>query len=209
MTSEVRVEEETPTPLADDPVVSQVVAEEPPPELVADPPQNLLPVASPFSLAEPAAGPVEVADATVDAVSGFLAPPGTLSDRLDAFAGWACRQLGLKDLLIVDDHGDILWGIHEQAGLIVSAMMACKAALRSSALGASGMPDVIEHPVSIDRMLVIVPCETGYGTLSLAFVHEGSFPSSSAELLKEALRLSIETPSTSMPPEQPKGNAFE
>lgn len=162
----------------------------PPPEAVSAPP--LLPAVSPFSLAEPAASDPAVAAPVVSAPA-FEPPAGALVDRLNAFASWAGSELKLGDLLIVDDHGDVLWGFHEQAGLVVSAMMACKAAMRSSALGAAGLSNVIEQPIAAGRMLVIVPCQTGYGTLSIAFIREGGLPASDAQLLQRALAMTIET----------------
>lgn len=193
VTPEARVEEP-----------SQPIAEpETPP--VAEVAESLLPISSPFALAEPEMeAPPSIAP---ESQSGFEVPPGTLTHRLEAFAVWAARQLGVHDMLIVDDHGDVLWGQRDNAGLVVSAMMACKAAMRSSALGAAGLSNIIEQPISIDRMLVIVPCETGYGALSIAFVREGDAPQSDALLLRDALVRTIET--RTAPPPPPVGGALD
>lgn len=171
----------------------------------ADLAESLLPISSPFALAEPETeAPPSIAP---ESHSDFEVPPGTLAHRLEAFAAWAARQLGVHDMLIVDDHGDVLWGQRDNAGLVVSAMMACKATMRSSALGAAGLSNIIEQPISIDRMLVIVPCETGYGALSIAFVREGDAPPSDAMLLRDALVRTIET--RTVPPPPPVGGALD
>lgn len=198
VTTEARVEELEPP----------VVEPEPPPAPpAAEVTESLLPVSSPFALAEPVPEPAPIIASPPS--SSFEAPPGTLADRLEAFASWTGRQLGLNDLLVVDDHGDILFGMHEHAGLVVSAMMACKATMRSSALGAAGLSNIIEQPISIDRMLVIVPCETSYGTLSIAFVHEGGFPQGDALLLRNALVLAIEARVDTAPAAPSGGGALD
>ncbi len=195
-----RVVEAGPEPIV---VAAPAIVDAPAEPVVAETPaieraENLLPVSSPFALAEPV---LDSADASAaQHSSSFEMPVGALTERLEAFASWSARQLGLNDLLIVDDHGDILWGIHEHAGLVVSAMMACKATMRSSALGAAGLSRIIEQPISIDRMLIVVPCDTSYGTLSIAFVHVGKFNEMDGNLLRDALAIAIETRPVSVPP---------
>lgn len=157
---------------------------------VVQTPETPPPVASPFSIAEPETAPATVVPG--EPAKDFEVPRGRISERLEAFASWAGRQFGLHDLLIVDDHGDVLWGIHEKAGLVVSAMMACKAAQRSSALGAAGLSNIIEQPISINRMLIVVPCETSFGALTIAFVSQGVFPETDARLLGHALAIAVE-----------------
>lgn len=166
-----------------------------------------LPPVSPFSLAEPVAAALEAASQGSEP-PGFQVPAGAISERLEAFAAWAERRLFLSDLIVVDDHGDILWGDHAKAGLVVSAMMACKAAMRSSALGAAGLSSVIEQPISADRLLVIVMCETQYGTLSIALVRDGSLTEADAELLRNALVAAVESQGHS-PDAPPSGNILE
>jgi len=152
------------------------------------PPHSLLPVQSPFAIAAS-----EAVQASGAADPGFPAPQGAIAERLEAFAAWADGRFFLGDLLVVDDHGDILWGDHAHAGLVLSAMMACKAALRSSALGAAGGATVIEQPISATRMLIVIPCETGYGTLSIAFTRDGALPAEAVRFLREALIAAVET----------------
>jgi hypothetical protein len=193
------------------PVVQREV---PAPPAVQTPEPVPPPVSSPFSIAaEPAVAPAPVVTsgpvgATAEATK-FEAPRGRISERLEAFASWASRQFGLHDLLIVDDHGDILWGIHEHAGLVVSAMMACKAAQRSSALGAAGLSTIIEQPISINRKLIVVPCETSYGALTIAFARQGAFPEADARLLGHALTIAIEADVGAGPAAPHNGTALD
>ena len=182
----VQAAEEVPSPQN----LAPVAKPEPPQSPPISQSNPLGPTESPFAVAETTGAPLPTV-VTSD-VTSFEVSSGMVSERLEAFATWAGLNLGLRDLLVVDDHGDILWGIHEQAGLVVSAMMACKATLRSSALGATEPSNIIEQPISIDRMLVIVPCETSYGSLSIAFVRDGVFPEAAALLLRKALTVAIE-----------------
>lgn len=164
---------------------------------------RILPTVSPFSLAEPVAAALEAASQSSEP-PGFQVPAGAISERLEAFAAWAERRLFLSDLIVVDDHGDILWGDHARAGLVVSAMMACKAAMRSSALGAAGLSGVIEQPISADRLLIIVMCETQFGTLSIALVRDGSLTEADATLLRNGLVAAVESHGN-----PPSGNVLE
>lgn len=138
------------------------------------------------------AAPAHPAADTSQAPQSFEVPLGTITERLNAFAEWASRRLHMADMLVVDDHGDILWGQHDHAGLVVSAMMACTAALRSSALGACELPGLIEQPITADRNLVVLPCPTQYGTINITLVHQGALPPADAALLREALVAAID-----------------
>ena len=168
--------------------------------------EPLLPIKSPFALAEP--DMPAVSDSASSDESSFQVPQGAISERLEAFAAWAERRLYLSDLLVVDDHGDILWGDHAQAGLVVSAMMACKATLRSSALGAVGLSGVIEQPISAGRTLIIVLCDTSYGTLNVAIVRDASLSEADVTLLRNALVEAVETRSAVSPSPQ-SGSALD
>ena len=167
--------------------------------------ERLKPIESPFTLdqtASEAVPPPTDALSPMEVEAAFQRPAGSLTDRLDAFAAWAGAHFQAGNLLIVDDHGDILWGDHAQAGLVVSAMMACKAMMRSSALGASGLATVIEQPISTDRLLLIVPCETTYGAVSIAFVRDRALTETDAALIRAALVSVVETaPSSPSPPQ--------
>lgn len=143
------------------------------------------------------------------AAPGFEVPLGTITERLNAFATWASRRLQTADLLIIDDHGDILWGEHAHAGLVVSAMMACTAALRSSALGACELPGLIEQPISADRILVVLPCPTQFGTIHITLIHRGRVPPEEAAMLRQALAAAVDVTSARSGETAPVGNALD
>ena len=169
---------------------------------------RLKPIESPFALDEPAMPPPAALPSAVANEPMFQRPVGSITERLDAFAAWAGEHFDASNLLVVDDHGDILWGDHAQAGLVVSAMMACKAMMRSSALGASGLATVIEQPISADRLLIIVPCETTYGAVSIAFVRDRALTEVDAAILRAALISVVEAAPS--PPNTPQiGSALD
>lgn len=173
---------------------------EPAPSIEASTPsleERLKPIESPFALDTSAPEPAMQLPAELSSPHGieptFQRPAGSITDRLEGFAAWAGEHFAASNLIIVDDHGDILWGDHAQAGLVVSAMMACKAVMRSSALGASGLATVIEQPISADRLLIIVPCETTYGAVSIAFVRDRALTETDAAVIRAALISVVET----------------
>ncbi len=167
------------------------------------------PVVSPFSIAMPSSAPV-VTTAPSSAmprpgadILSFEVPLGTIQERLGAFSRWAEVRLGSDELLIIDDHGDVLSGRHEHEGLLVSAMMACTAALRHSAMGACDLPPVIEQRISAGRLLVIVSCQTIHGVIHITTVLGESLPASEASILRDALIAAVETPA------EPQGSALD
>lgn len=127
-----------------------------------------------------------VAPATTDTVN-FLPLEGTLAERLTNFASWAIRFTTAEELLLLDDHGDLLWGSPTRDDLIISTMLAVNAALRSSAIAKPA--SLLRTAAGARRDLSILPCPTRYGTVTLALVNAKSTP---ADTLREALVLAIE-----------------
>jgi hypothetical protein len=122
----------------------------------------------------------------------FEIPLGAMPDRLQTFSEWAMRRTGTQEFLIVDSHGDVLWGRHVQAGLVVSTMLACTAALRSSAIGAAELLGVIEQPLPGEKKLTVIPCQTCYGMINLAIVRRDTVEEPEAALLRRALIATVE-----------------
>jgi hypothetical protein len=127
-----------------------------------------------------------------DAELSFEVPLGNMPERLQAFAGWAMRRTRTTEFLIVDAHGDVLWGRHVHAGLVVSTMLACTAALRSSAIGAAELLGVIEQPLPAEKILSVIPCQTCYGVINIAVVRREGVEEPEAALLRRALIAAIE-----------------
>ena len=146
------------------------------------PPMQPYRIQSPFELAESP----ESDDLPGKEAHGqeFTPPEGPIMERLAAFATWASGWLQTQELLITDDHGDVLWGEHSQSGLMVTTMMAGKASLRSTALGASDPLGVTETPIQSARILIAVPCETRFGTLNIGFIRGHSLSDTDAALLR-------------------------
>ena len=198
------------------PKVVEVLEIDPPPVSEAIPaPEEILPAATPDPVGD--TGPIEVDQFEVssperpfaiqspfgiaDSFEGgdsppvieeepwleFTPPDGPIMERLAAFGQWAMEWLGTQEFLIADDHGDVLWGEQAQSGLMVTTMMAGKAAHRSTALGASDPLGVTETPVSIGRLLTSVPCQTRFGTLNIGLIRSSSVSAEEAANLKKNL----------------------
>lgn len=118
----------------------------------------------------------------------FEVPIGPVAGRVEAFAAWALRRVGPSGrLLVIDDHGDILWGRHEQERLLVSATMAAVAAMRSEALGAWSPGKVEDRPFGTGNRLAILPARTQQGVMCLAIIRPQPLPDGEAAILREAL----------------------
>lgn len=138
-------------------------------------------------------GEPHTGDAPVADMCSFEVPLGSIVQRLDAYAGWALRRLGGGDVLIVDQHGDLLWGPQAKAGLILSTMMACSAAMHASALAACAVPPSIQQPLASGNLLTIIPCRTRLGLLQVAIARPDVVPAHEADLLRQALTVAIDT----------------
>lgn len=122
--------------------------------------------------------------------AAFKIPQGSREVRLAAFAGWARQVLhdGGGQLLVMSDDGEVLWGGEAKAGLVLSTMMACGAAIRASAMSACETPPVIHQPLASGKVLTVIPCETSAGIVHAAVAAPAGLSHEQAHLLRGALR---------------------
>ncbi len=135
----------------------------------------------------------EVADAVSDDSLYFEVPLGSVLERLDAFAEWARRRIAPAELLLLDEHGDLLLGTEARAELVLSIMLAASAAKRSSLAGVwADAPRIARQPKPDGGELAILSCPTRLGIIHLAVEHPAQLPDSEADLLQQALLSAIE-----------------
>jgi hypothetical protein len=102
----------------------------------------------------------------------FEVPVGSVVERVEAFSQWAHRRLDPGELVLLDEHGDVLWGAQAKGALILSAMMAANALSRSSAVGACQVGrEVVRQVLSSGGQLAVLSCETQAGLIHLAVEH--------------------------------------
>jgi hypothetical protein len=139
-------------------------------------------------------------EAAADAVAEFTAvspqtaafeiPQGSREVRLAAFASWAPQVLrdGGGQVLVMSDDGEVLWGGEAKAGLVLSTMMACGAAIRASAMSACETPPVIHQSLASGNVLTVIPCETAAGMVHAAVAAPAGLSHEQAHLIRGALR---------------------
>lgn len=119
--------------------------------------------------------PVVMADEEVAVVQEegyFEVPVGSVVERVEAFSQWAHRRLEPGELVLLDEHGDVLWGAEAKGALILSAMMAANALSRASAVGACQVErEVVRQVLSSGGQLVVILCDTQAGLIHLAVEH--------------------------------------
>jgi hypothetical protein len=99
-------------------------------------------------------------------------PVGSVVERVEAFSQWAHRRLDPGELVLLDEHGDVLWGAQAKGALILSAMMAANALSRSSAVGACQVGrEVVRQVLSSGGQLAVLSCDTQAGLIHLAVEH--------------------------------------
>lgn len=181
------------------PVVAE--PETKPVELTTPTPTASSPPAAPVAESKSEASPVAEAKASettkpAPAGSPFLKLDGSLGERLQSFVQWARKLAPCEDILLVDDHGDLLWGGPARSGLAVSAILAISASLRSSAKDIASPPAVVRTHLGDRVNLSLVPCPTHFGLVTLAFFNAPELTEQTAACLREAVSLCIEaTPS--------------
>ena len=122
----------------------------------------------------------------------FIVPNQGLSERLNAVAEWVCSRLATREVLLVDDYGDVLWGDQRQTALVLSAVMAWQSAQRASASATCIDPERIDKPLPPDRALTVLPLRTKYGMVSLAVILPQPIASADATDIREALAQAVE-----------------
>ena len=130
--------------------------------------------------------PAQVESAT------FLALDGTMAERLESFAKWIARLVVSDELLLIDDHGGLLYGSPSRSDLTMSALMALNSEQRSTAQAVGRPPEVLRTKLNEDRELSLFPCPTRFGVVTLVIVNATGIPSESVAWLREALVLAIE-----------------
>lgn len=144
---------------------------------------------------EPARAPAgPAAHETEEWVTGdlFFDPQSSLGGRLEAFADWARERLGGADILVVDEHGDLLWGPPNAAGLVLSTLMALNSARRDSAEAFSGQSGLMTREIAPGRLLTLVSCPTRLGFLQAAIVQNSPLAEKSAAFLRTGLAQVVE-----------------
>lgn len=120
----------------------------------------------------------------------FEPPAGSIQARLSAFATWARHALHEDGghLLVMNDHGELLWGGEAKTSLVLSTMMAWSATLRASAHAACGDLPVMRQSLASGHVLTVIPCETAPRTLlHIAVAAPEALPETTAFELRKAL----------------------
>jgi len=131
-----------------------------------------------------------------EAEPAFEVPTGSIADRLDRFAHWVRQHFSANELLLLDEQGDVLWGAQAKADLVLSVMLAARAASRSSAARAVGHPPA--HLVSHQALgeskgtLSVLACPTTQGLVVIGIEGDSSVSERQAGWLIAALKATVE-----------------
>ncbi|MEI6537580.1 MAG: hypothetical protein WCN98_19715 [Verrucomicrobiaceae bacterium] len=148
-------------------------------------PLSQLPIT--ISLSRPVAAQVPVPRPTP-----FLPLEGPIADRLAAFMKWASQIVPCEDRLLMDDHGDMLWGGSARSELALSAILAVTANQRAGTQAMASPAAVINSRLGANRELSVLPCPTRFGMVTLALLNAPPIDDETAACLREALTLCIE-----------------
>ncbi len=148
-------------------------------------PISQLPIS--ISLSPPTAIP-----APVPTRAPFIPIEGPISERLAAFMQWASQIVTCDDRLLMDDHGDMLWGGASRSELALSAILAVSASLRSAPQAMTRPAAVIISRLGPNRELSVLPCPTRFGMVTLALLNAPPVDDETATILRNALTLCIE-----------------
>jgi hypothetical protein len=124
----------------------------------------------------------------------FQVPLGSVMARVEAFAQWLFQSLGTSNVFVIDDRGNLLWGPQEQAGLVLSTLMAINAASRGSAASACEKPQINQQVLPSGMMMTAIPCETRLGDIQVAVAAPDVLAAHEAEMIREALQSAMNGP---------------
>ena len=122
----------------------------------------------------------------------FIPIEGPISERLASFMQWASQIVVCEDRLLMDDHGDMLWGGASRSELALSAILAVSASLRSAPQAMTKPASIILSRLGPHRELSVLPCPTRFGMVTLALLNAPLVDDETAKTLREALTLCIE-----------------
>jgi hypothetical protein len=166
-------------------------------------PPKEAPVAEPIPAPAPAPEPAPQPSAPAPAPETPVAPPtahahsflnldGSLTERLASFMTWAKNYAPAQEILLVDDHGELLWGNPSHPELALSAVLAANVNLHSGAQAIT-QPPASSVRLSENKNLTVLPCPTRLGLVTLALLNAEPTPSNDqVSCLREALTLSVE-----------------
>ncbi len=159
------------------------------PEPDRDPTPPMAEADDALTSAVPANAPPEQDDASLY----FEVPLGSILERLDAFASWARQRVAPAELLLLDEHGDLLLGAEARAALVLSIMLAANAAQRSTAAAVcEDGARIARQPIPEGGELAVMSCPTRLGLIHLAVEHPTSLPENEARLLRQALMSAVD-----------------
>ncbi len=122
-----------------------------------------------------------------------LLPPGSsLTERLQCFIPWVQSVVPCEDILLVDDHGDLLWGGPSRADLALSVVLAAGAGLQSGSDALTRSSVFIRSRLGEQKELSVLPCPTRYGMVTLALLNATGLSNENVTSLREALKLCID-----------------
>lgn len=141
---------------------------------------------------------VEAGEMAAVAEPVFQVPKGSIAERLEFFAGWVGKQLVIDELLLLDEQGDMLWGAEARADLVLSVMLAARAASRSNAAQAvvGELPSKVSHQTLGEGKgtLSVLPCPTEQGLVVLGIESTAPVSERQGGWLAAALKATVEGP---------------
>ncbi|HEY2573087.1 MAG TPA: hypothetical protein VGH65_03425 [Verrucomicrobiaceae bacterium] len=150
--------------------------------------------------APPFSAPGDAAQIQLDTpVPSIPAPAGpefpadsSITERLRIFMRWAQSQVPCEDILLVDDHGDLLWGGSTRADLALSVVLTAGAGLRSGSDALTRSSVFIRSRLGEQKELSVLPCPTRHGMVTLALLNANTLANDTAAGLRDALARCID-----------------
>ena len=157
------------------------------------PPSGSLPVGSAF---EQVAKVGMESEARPEATVDFKVREGSIAERLEHFAQWTQVHFAASEVLLLDEQGDVLWGPEAKADLVLSVMLAARAATRSSAasaLGARSATSLSHQDLGGGKgTLSVFSCATEQGLIIVGIERAAALCESAARELAAALEATVD-----------------
>jgi hypothetical protein len=113
----------------------------------------------------------------------------TLRERLSDFAEWSSEKSGAQRILLGDAQGYCLYdGANTEPQVLASAVMLSKSWQRCLKHLKLKEPGPVTVGLGHGYRMIIIPCESKYGLLTLSLISNESYDDSLTEELREGLQ---------------------
>lgn len=152
--------------------------------------QPAIPTPTTFTAHASTSQPPTQTDSAEDEVDEPFQPKnGTIAERLHDFCIWASRKTHSEDLVVIDHHGDILWGVPSREDLLLQSIVLINRTLLQPTRSET---DALQTVDRYGKFHSVVPVATKYGSVFIILITQDPPTAWLLSSLRNDLAISID-----------------